>query len=308
MAGGNRGAILITGASTGIGEACALRLAGLGFDVLAGVRGREAGERLSAAAPAGRVTPVELDVTDSAQVEAAGRIVDDRTGAAGVAGLVNNAGIAVAAPLEFLPIDELRAQLEVNVIGQVAVTQALLPALRRARGRIVNIGSVSGRIALPLGGAYSASKFALEALTDSLRRELRAMGIQVAIVEPGRIDTPMWTKGAKKADALIAGMPDEAQRLYGAIIAALRREAATAAGGIQPDAVADAVVHALTARRPKTRYLVAPDRVKRNVRLARFLPDRLFDALLVRAAKKGAAAQREEPQALAAGSPRGGGE
>src|SRR5688500_10451554 len=171
--------VVVTGASSGIGEAPARMLAQRGLDVLAGVRKDADAERVGGLHD--RVEAVKVDVADEASVAA----LAERVGDAGLAGLVNNAGISVSGPLEFVPLEEWRRQLEVNVIGQVAVTQALLPALRRARGRIVNIGSVGGRVAIPLLSPYNASKFALEGITDSLRRELRPLGVHVAIVEPG---------------------------------------------------------------------------------------------------------------------------
>src|SRR5215213_3561252 len=170
------GTVLVTGASTGIGEATVLHLTTLGFDAVGAVRKDEDAERLEARG----VRTVRIDVTDADQIAAA----RDSLGDTPLAGLVNNAGIAVAAPLEFLPMDRLRQQLEINLIGQAAVTQAFLPALRRARGRVVMVSSIGGRVALPLVGAYNASKFGLEGLSDSLRRELRQHGVDVILIEP----------------------------------------------------------------------------------------------------------------------------
>ncbi|MEK7693262.1 MAG: SDR family oxidoreductase, partial [Chloroflexota bacterium] len=188
---GSTRSVVITGASTGIGEACALHLDALGWRVFAGVRKGADGEALQRKASA-RLIPVRIDVTDQASIASACDAVAQELGARGLDGLVNNAGIAVAAPLEFVPIDDLRRQLEINVIGQIAVTQAFLALIRTARGRIVNIGSVSGKLATPFTGPYSASKFAMEALTDALRIELRPWKIEVSIVEPGSIATPIW--------------------------------------------------------------------------------------------------------------------
>ncbi len=212
-----------------------------------------------------------LDVTDAQAIRAAAAV--ER-----LDGLVNNAGIVVAAPLEFLPLEELRRQLEVNLVGQLAVTQAFLPALRRARGRIVNVGSIAGRSALPFLGAYAISKFALEALTDSLRLELAPAGIAVSIVEPGTIATPIWSKPQAVADAL----PDESADLYGSRFASLRRVAAARAANAAPaESVAAAVEHALTARRPRARYLVGRD-AKLRAGLE-WLPVRARDRVLERA-------------------------
>ena len=222
---------------------------------------------------------MRLDVTDVAQIAAARDAVDGA-----LAGLVNNAGVAVAAPLEFLPLDQLRRQLEVNLIGQVAVIQAFLPALRRAGGRIVNVSSIGGRVAAPLLSPYNASKFALEAVSDSLRRELRGQGVGVIVVEPGGIKTPIWKKGGEVANELIAGMPPEAERLYGRLIAGVQKETARIERerGLPPRAVAEVIGKALTADRPRTRYLVGSD-AKARAQLARLLPDRAMDWLIGRA-------------------------
>jgi NAD(P)-dependent dehydrogenase (short-subunit alcohol dehydrogenase family) len=270
------GTVLVTGASTGIGEATVRHLKTLGFDVIGAVRKDEDAERLEA----GGIRTVRIDVTDAGQIAAA----RDQLGDAPLAGLVNNAGIAVAAPLEFLPIDKLRQQLEINLIGQAAVTQAFLPALRRARGRIVNVSSIGGRVGLPLVSPYNASKFGLEGLSDSLRRELRPHGVDVILIEPGGVKTPIWQKGEKLADEMMEDVPPEAERLYGKMIAKLRAETAKIAQerGIEPSEVAEAIGTALTASRPRTRYLVGRDAKLRGP-MAKFLPDRLMDRLIVRA-------------------------
>jgi NAD(P)-dependent dehydrogenase (short-subunit alcohol dehydrogenase family) len=213
-----------------------------------------------------------FDVTDADAVDTAAAAVER------LDGLVNNAGTAIAAPLEFLPPEELARQLDVNVVGQVRVTQAFLPALRAARGRIVFVGSVGGRSALPFLGAYAASKFALEAITDSLRVELAPWGMHVSIVEPGTIATPMWTKPQRAVE----DMPPEVGELYGERIEKFRSLAQrrSAGKGVPPEEVAKAIGHALTATTPKTRYLVGRD-AKRRARLQR-LPDRTRDRVLQR--------------------------
>jgi NAD(P)-dependent dehydrogenase (short-subunit alcohol dehydrogenase family) len=248
----------VTGASSGIGQACAARLSRNGWRVLAGVRNAGDG-------PDGTEELI-LDVTDPPDLEL--EHLD---------GLVNNAGIAVPGPLEFLSPDELRRQLEVNVVGQLRVTQLALPALREARGRIVNIGSISGRSALPFLGPYAMSKFALEAMTDSMRLELRPWGIHVAIVEPGTIKTPMWTR--ERPDP-----PPEALTLYGERMAAFRSFALKrSAGGAPPEAVAETVERALTAERPRARYLVGRDaKLRAGVEhLPNRLRDRVYKRLLL---------------------------
>lgn len=274
-----RGAVVVTGASRGIGEACALRLVAAGFHVFAGVRRQADGEALRGKAR-DALTPLILDVTSVESLAAAATAVDAAVGAAGLAGLVNNAGIAVPAPLEFLPPGELRRQLDVNVVGQLAATQAFLPALRRARGRIVNISSVSGLIASPMLGAYATSKFALEALSDVLRLELSLWDVRVVVVEPGSVATPIWETSLARGETILASAPG-AMELYGPAIEAARRFArGRAAAGLRPETVARAVEHALTAPRPKTRYLVGVD--ARLGALVRRLPDRMRDWLLLR--------------------------
>jgi NAD(P)-dependent dehydrogenase (short-subunit alcohol dehydrogenase family) len=270
------GTVVVTGASSGIGEATALRLARGGFDVFAGARKDEDLERLGGLHD--KVAPLKLDVADEASVAAA----KDQVGDTALAGLVNNAGISVTGPLEFVPLDELRHQLEVNVIGQVAVTQAFLPGIRAARGRIVNISSVGGKVALPLLSPYNASKFALEGISDSLRRELRGLGVHVAVVEPGAVATKIWEKGVGAADELRQEAPPEAEAVYGKLMDTVRGMAMQAADeAVSPDEVAQAVEHALTADKPKTRYPVGKD-AKQRIRASAILPDRVFDRLVAR--------------------------
>jgi NAD(P)-dependent dehydrogenase (short-subunit alcohol dehydrogenase family) len=272
---------VVTGASTGIGRACALRLDRLGFQVFAGVRKDADGKALKKKAR-GSLMTVRMDVTDDAAISAAAETVEKAVGEEGLIGLVNNAGIVMPGPLEFLPLDDLRRQLEVNVIGQVAVTQAFLPLLRKGSGRIVNIGSIGGRMATPFQGAYNASKFAMEALTDSLRLELRPWGIHVSIVEPGNIDTPIWQKGLGQADVLLEKMPAHGRELYDPVVDAARQAAEKSARtAIPPMAVAKAVVHALTADKPKTRYVVGTDARIQAV-VARLVPDGMKDWLVSR--------------------------
>src|SRR5687768_4352162 len=241
--------VLVTGASTGIGAATVLHLKTLGFDAVGAVRKDEDAERLQARG----VRTVLIDVTDAEQIAAAHQELGDIP----LAGLVNNAGIAVAAPLEFLPMDRLRQQLEINLIGQAAVTQAFLPALRRARGRVVMVSSIGGRVALPLVSAYTASKFGLEGLSDSLRRELRPQGVDVIVVEPGGVKTPIWKKGEELADEMLEEVPPEAERLYGRMISTMRAETKRIeqVRGMEPREVAEAIGAALTTPRPRARYV-----------------------------------------------------
>ncbi|MDY6916721.1 MAG: SDR family oxidoreductase [Chloroflexota bacterium] len=281
LAYGMKRAVVVTGASRGIGEACALRLDSLGFTVFAGVRTATDARALQLKASP-RLIPILLDVTDGDSIASAARTVADSLQGGGLAGLVNNAGIAVAGPLEFLATDMLRHQFEVNVVGQVAVTQAFLPLLRKGKGRIVNMGSKEGRLAMPFLGPYCASKFALEALTDSLRMELRAWDIPVSIVEPGTVATSILERSIAAAEDTVRDLPEHAHELYDPAIAAARRAADGIVASAAPaDAVAGAVVHALTARRPKSRYVVGRD--ARLVSLmARFIPDTLCQSLVLR--------------------------
>jgi NAD(P)-dependent dehydrogenase (short-subunit alcohol dehydrogenase family) len=278
-------AVVVTGASTGIGEAIAKRLDS-GFRVFAGVRKDEDAEKLRAAGA--NIEPVKIDVTDQASIDAAAATVHEAVGDQGLAGLVNNAGIAVSAPLEFLPVEELRHQLEVNTIGQHAVTQAFIPSIRTAKGRIVNISSIGGKIALPFAGAYAASKFAMEAISDSLRRELKPWGIEVVVVQPGGVVTPIWERGTDTANRILDDAPPEAAQLYGPLIETMRAQIAEITkNGMPPSDIAEVVHTALTASKPKTRYMVGKD-AKQRARAAAILPDRVFDRLVARTLKWGA--------------------
>jgi NAD(P)-dependent dehydrogenase (short-subunit alcohol dehydrogenase family) len=279
----HKGAVVITGASTGIGEACALYLDQHGFQVFAGVRKSADGEALRAKASA-NLTPLFIDVTDPAQIAAAVQTVAKAVASAGLGGLINNAGIALGGPLEFLPLSELRRQFEINVIGQVAVTQAFLPLLRQGQGRVVNMSSISGRVALPFFGPYSASKFALEALNDALRLELKPWGIEVICIEPGSVATPIWDKSLNKGDEIADNLPPASEELYGRKLAALRKAVVkTGQRGIPPEKVAAAVHQALTASRPKIRYVVGLD-AKLGALIVKLLPDRLRDWLVMTSA------------------------
>ncbi|MBX3098941.1 MAG: SDR family NAD(P)-dependent oxidoreductase [Salinibacterium sp.] len=270
--------VLVTGASTGIGRATAVLLAERGFRVFAGVRKQSDGASL--VAEASGIVPLILDVTSTEQIAAAAEAITAAVGAEGLAGLVNNAGIASAAPLEFVPIADLRHQLEVNVVGQVAVTQAVLPLLRLAKGRIVNVTSIGGLIAGQMLGPYNASKFALEAVTHVLRQELAPWGIESIAIEPGVIATPIWSTSAASADRMLAPVIEQVTELYGRQLKAAQRMASNAASsGIAPIEVAKVIEKALTAKRPKTRYTVGTDAKIGATLLAR-LPDRTRDRLL----------------------------
>jgi NAD(P)-dependent dehydrogenase (short-subunit alcohol dehydrogenase family) len=265
--------VLITGASTGIGRASALRLAGKGWTVLAGVRDKAAGEALEAQAPVGSLTARTLDVTDAAQIAAAAAQLPP----SGLDALVNNAGIGIGGPLELISAEDLRRQFEVNVFAQVAVTQAMLPALRRAGGRIAFISSIGGRVAMAFTAPYAASKHAIEALADALRVELRSSGVQVALIEPGSVATPIWDKGRAEADRL--SIPPELQEQYGKVPAAMDKVMRdTGSRGVPAEQVAETIERALTASRMRARYVVGRD-AWAMLTARRLLPAHVFDAL-----------------------------
>ena len=266
--------VLITGASTGIGNATALHLDRAGWRVFAGVRKDADAERIDGES-SDLLTPVTIDVTDQATIDATAKVVEDEVGSAGLDGLVNNAGIGIGGPLEHLPLDDLRRQFEVNVFGQIAVTQAVLPLLRQARGRIVFIGSIFGRVGMPINGPYTGTKFALEGLCQSLRFELLSSGVQVSLVEPGAIKTEIWEKGSVQVNEVKEQLTPDANELYGSSIHAM--EGIIKQGdrnGIPPEKVASVVEHALASSRPRHRYLVGRD-AKMFGAVARFAPDRV---------------------------------
>jgi NAD(P)-dependent dehydrogenase (short-subunit alcohol dehydrogenase family) len=268
--------VVVTGASSGIGRAAAEHLAGVGFHVLAGVRN----DRDAMAVSSDRVEAVQLDITDEEHVAALARRVQSDPRARPLRAVVSNAGIAVAAPVEVIPLADWRRQFEVNFFGQVAVIQALLPALLSSRGRVINISSIGGRVAGPTFGAYSAAKFALEAMSDALRREVRHLGVDVVVVQPGAIATPIWDKGIAAATALDSAMTEEQRRRYSTINArALQRARNASVNGVPPERVAEVITRAVTVSRPRTRYLVGRDATI-TARLAAVLPDRVLDRMI----------------------------
>ncbi len=244
------------------------------------MRREEDGESLEAEAGPS-LTPLIVDVTDEAQIAAAATRIEAEVGAAGLDGLVNNAGIGVPGPLETLPMEDIRRQIEVNLFGHVAVTKALLGQLRRARGRIVFISSIGGRIAFPMNGPYHVAKFGIEATGDVFRQELRPWGISVSIVEPGSISTPIWKRSEREVDGLVERVP-ATRELYGKQLDGLLKATRKLdRNGIPPERVAETIEHALTARRPRTRYLVGRD-AKVQARLKIFTPTRAFDWVVAR--------------------------
>src|SRR4051812_25228852 len=244
--------VLVTGAARGIGRATVLRLAGAGWDVFAGVRRAEDGEALVAAAGSGRISSVTLDITDADQVAALEAALPARLDA-----VVNNAGIVVGGPVEAVPLDDLRRQLEVNLVGQVAITQAVTPRLRESRGRAVFVSSLSGRVATPMTGPYNASKFALEGLVDALRMEVRPWGVRVILVEPAQTDTDMWREANAAFDEAVAALAPEQRELYAKHIEGWRKSIPRSQKmASSVDGVAGTIERALTTRRPRARYVV----------------------------------------------------
>jgi NAD(P)-dependent dehydrogenase (short-subunit alcohol dehydrogenase family) len=273
-------AILVTGASTGIGHAIAMHLAHNGYTVYAGVRKEGDRERLEA--EHARIRPIILDVTVPA--DAARAIQTIREAGDALVGLVNNAGIAVAGPLEYLPLDALRLQFEVNAIAPIAMAQAALPLLRETRGRIVNIGSITGRLAAPFIGPYSASKAAIASLTDSLRQELARFGIAVSLLEFASVKTPIWEKGRRGRDALVASMPPQAMTHYGSLAeAVIAQTKIEEREGMDPEVIAATVLAALRASKPRERYLIG--RRARIQAVAAILPPSTRDRLVKQAMK-----------------------
>jgi NAD(P)-dependent dehydrogenase (short-subunit alcohol dehydrogenase family) len=273
--------ILITGASTGIGAGCAVGLARRGYSVYAGVRKPADGQRLVAEAGQGLV-PVILDVTRAETIAATYKTLEEALGKRGLDALFNNAGISLAGPIEFLSLDDLRRQLEVNVVGQVAVTQAFLPLLRKARGRIITTGSVGGFVATPFLAAYNMSKYAMEAFADALRVELKPQGIEVVLLQPAAIATEIWDKGSEAAEPYTKNPPPGFTELYGGFLAGVQKFVAEGKErGHPPQVVLDAVVHALESSKPRTRYIMGQGATLRRV--LRRLPDRLRDRVLLSA-------------------------
>lgn len=271
----------MTGASTGIGEATAIHLSRQGHQVFAGVRKEEDAARLKGSG----LTPVIIDVTDQDQIDDTYRTIDAAVGDRGLSGLVNNAGIGRGGPIEYIEIDEWRQQLDVNVIGQVAVTRTMMPLIRKATGRIVMVGSIGGRWSTPFIAPYNSSKFALRAIADSMRGELHAFGIKVALIEPGAVKTEIWEKGRQKTSELEAGMPPEALERYGHVLkTAAKMIDFQERTGVVPQVVAEAIEHALTSRRPKTHYLIGKD-ARVQAFIAKFTPVRVRDAAVRRVLK-----------------------
>ncbi|MCP3770152.1 SDR family NAD(P)-dependent oxidoreductase [Streptomyces sp. MAR25Y5] len=266
--------IVVTGASTGMGAAAARELARRGFHVLAGVRRVRDADSIRSTG----IEPVILDITKPEQVEAlAARVADDPRA---LHALVNNAGIQVNAAVEALPLAEWRRVFEVNLFGHIAVTQALLPALLHSKGRVINISSVGGTAAMATYGAYAGTKFALEAVSDSLRREVAPLGVQVVVIQPGGVRTEMAARGIQTANDLAVRMTPQQDERYGSLVRANNKLMATGtASGLTADAAARVIARAVTTRKPRTRYTAGRDAAL-ITRLVRILPDRTLDRIL----------------------------
>jgi NAD(P)-dependent dehydrogenase (short-subunit alcohol dehydrogenase family) len=272
-------AVFLTGASTGIGRTTALRLARRGIVVYAGVRREEDAQSLQRDGGE-RVRPLYLEVTDAASVLAA-RDAIAHAPETRLLGIVNNAGIAIAGPLEVLSASELRRQFDVNFFAPIAIAQIFLPLLRATRGRIVNVSSIGGRFAAPFVGAYASSKFALEAASDAMRVELRSSGVKVVLVEPGAVKTPIWSRSSAASARVFDGAPPELQAAYAAMTERMTRISARMdAEGSDPETVAVAIERALVAPYPRARYLIGRDARIRLI-VSR-LPDGIRDAIVAR--------------------------
>ncbi|MDJ0713618.1 MAG: SDR family oxidoreductase [Prochloraceae cyanobacterium] len=273
------GSVVISGASSGIGQACAIHLDKLGYQVFAGVRKEIDGQNLINKS-SGRIIPIILDVTDETSIKKAIYRVKKILGSKGLTALINNAAIVIPGALEYIPVSKLRKQLEVNVIGLLSLTQACLPLLRKVSGRIINMGSQNGKFSPPFLGTYSASKFAVEALTDALRVELQPWGMHVSVVEPGAIKTPVWKKCTNDGLQIFNSFPKEVKQLYSLGFDVMYKAALESAETAIPcEIVAKTVEKILTAKKPKTRYVIGLD-AKITILLSQIMPDRLFDKIL----------------------------
>lgn len=266
--------VLVTGAGRGIGRTIAEQLAAHGWDVIAGVRSEADGAALTAVDPQ-RISAVTLDITDDRQIAALDGALPARLDA-----VVNNAGIVVAGPMETVTSEQWRRQFDVNVIGQLAVTRAVLPRLRVSQGRVLFISSVNGRLSTPLIGAYAASKFALEAAADALRMELRPWRIPVVLIEPAQTDTDMWRTAGTMVDDVEAALSPAERELYGRHVTGMRKSVPVSQRlAVPPEKVSDVVRAALTAKRPRPRYIVGAG-PRLQIALMTNVPARVRDRVL----------------------------
>ncbi len=269
---------MVTGASTGIGAATARELAKRGFHVLAGVRRGTDADTLQCT----NLEPVLLDITNEAEIAALVKRITNDPDRRPLRALVNNAGIGVNAPVEVLPLSEWRRLFDVNLFGQVAMMQALLPTLIESRGSVVNISSVGGKVAMATYGPYAGSKFALEAVSDALRREVEPLGVKVILVEPGAVRTEMLGRVAVAGERIISAMTTEQRGRYATLMHSVISQAQAAVlKGVPAEEAGRVIADAITTRRPRTRYTVGRDAAI-IVRLIRYLSDRTLDSLLAR--------------------------
>ena len=280
--------VVITGASSGLGKAAAIRLSQLGYRVFAGVRTESSAAVLSGVSPSsGELIPVILDVTDADSIAQAGELVEHSCGDTGLWAVVNNAGISVCAPLECIPMEVMRTQLEINVVGAIAVSQRFLPLLRATGGRIVNVSSGIANIAPAYSAPYAAAQFAKEGLSDALRRELRPLGVRVSVIQPGLVYTPIWSKIRESADEILAAAPADVLEIYRARFSAFlsTNEVRAQASKTTAADYADAVAAAVAATRPKTRYRVGADSWT-SALARRVVSDRMMDVLIAAAFRR----------------------
>ncbi len=278
----DRGSVVIIGASSGIGQACAVYLDRLGFQVFASVL-TEAEAKTLQEKTSSRLTPLILDITNEQLITAAVETVTNAVGERGIIGLINNAGIASIGPLEISPLEDIRKQLEVNVIGLIAVTQRFIPLLRQSRGRLLNIGSICGFMPSPFYGVYPASKYALESISDLFRFELRPWGIDVSLIQLGPVESPLFEKIGKQVEDLETNLAPEKRNLYSDFFDMMHRwrdnNFQDGLPKLSTEAAARKIVYALTTSQPKSRYFVAKTSVK-IWSIIRFLPDKILDAIL----------------------------
>lgn len=271
--------VLITGCSTGIGHAAAIRLSKAGWRVFAGVRSERDAETIASQTPA-NCEPVMLDVTNADAIVAAAARIHDAVGEHGLHGLVNNAGLCVASPVECLAVEALRHQLEVNTVAPIALTRAMLPMLMHARGRVVMVSSISGRIPFPIVGAYTASKHALECLSHALRVELAPTGVRVTIIEPGPVRTPIWSRTSRATDDAMKQWAEPQRDRYGSAMARMRQVAADGeAQGVPPQDVAELIERSLLSQRSMPRKVIGAsfsDRVLLSGLVPLWARDRAF--------------------------------
>lgn len=281
--------VVVTGASSGIGAATARELARRGFHVLAGIRRKEDGDALRGP----KLEPLVLDITDEADIAALVQRIADDTETRQLRALVNNAGMAVNAPLETYPLSDWKRLFDVNLFGHVAMTQALLPSLLKSGGTIVNISSVGGKLAMATYAPYAGTKFALEAVSDALRRELEPLGVRVVVIEPGAVSTPMLEQVDRRADQIVRGMTDEQRGRYAALMQAVVKQAlASKAGGVSPEHVGRVIANAITSKRPRARYTIGCS-TGMIIQLTRLLSDRRLDRMLAGNLRRYFPAQRQ---------------